>query len=172
MAWVSGSMAWDRSKSVIDHVHWWLAALSFGLGMVLTFTLLVRPANDAKTPAWALSEPAPAKGDTPTPPMMKATAAEAPPRKILPTRLIPENWDGVSTAPPGRRKPVTNDAVTEILTITGDPETEKIPVVRDALTERIPVAKDALTESIPAARKAPAKKAPASKKAAAAKRAA
>jgi uncharacterized membrane protein ArfC len=164
---------------VIDHVHWWLAALSFALGMALTFTLLVRPAN-TKMPAWAISEPSPGLGETRKPPMMKATTAEAPPKKILPSSLRLDKASGVSAVQPGRRKPVTNDAVTEILPIAGDPETEKIrvardpmtekiPVVRDAMTERIPVAKDALTESIPAARKAPAKKAPASKKAGAKK---
>ena len=146
---------------MIDHVHWWLAALSFALGMALTFTLLVRPAN-AKMPAWVLAEPAPGPGETPDPPMMKATTAEAPPRKILPDRLKLETADGVPAALPGRRKPVAKDAVTEILPIAGDPETEQIPVVRypvtektpvvrDAMTERIPVAKDALTESIPVA---------------------
>ena len=127
-----------------------------------------------------MAEPAPGPGESPKPPMMKATAAEAPPKRILPTKLRPENFNGVSAAPPGKREPVTNDVVTEILPIAGDPETEKIPVVRtpvtekipvarDAMTERIPVAKDALTESIPVARTAPAKKAPASKKAAAKK---
>ena len=31
---------------MISHVHWWLFALSFALGMVLTFALTLRPGRE------------------------------------------------------------------------------------------------------------------------------
>ncbi|ORV83942.1 hypothetical protein [Mycobacterium gordonae] len=155
---------------MIAHVHWWLAAVSFGLGMVLTFTLTARPAR-TQMPAWVLAEPR----QRPKPePVMKAPAAEAPTKKLPASRANPKpgpaQKKAVSKAPPRKRRPVSGDAVTERIPVAKDPATERIPVARKrpvkktaaarkarpkgATPRRRPVPKDALTEKIPASSEA------------------
>lgn len=147
---------------MIAQVHWWLAAVSFGLGMVLTFTLMARPAK-TQMPAWVLAEPSP----RPKPgPAMKTPVAEAPTKKLpaVKANSAPAKKKAVSKAPPRKRKPVSADASTERISLAKDPATEKIPVPRKrpvkktaaaknarpkgAAPRRRPVPKDAATEKI------------------------
>lgn len=159
-------MARHRSEAVIAQVHWWLAAVSFGLGMVLTFTLMARPAR-LQMPAWALAEPKP----RPKPePVMKAPATEAPTNKLPAATPKPKPKAGpakkkaVSKAPPRKRRPVSGDAATERIPVVKDHATEQIPVARKrpakkaaakkarpkgAPPRRRPIPKDAATEKIP-----------------------
>ena len=82
---------------MIDQVHWWLAALSFGFGLVLTYTLMVRP-------AWAVVVPAPTAKSKP--PAMKTTAAEAPTKKLPTSSTGPAKKKAASDRPPTKRGPV------------------------------------------------------------------
>ena len=96
-------MAGNRSEAVIAQVHWWLAAVSFGLGMVLTFTLMARPAK-TQMPAWVLAEPSP----RPKPePAMKTPVAEVPTKKLpaVKANSAPAKKKAVSKAPPGSASP-------------------------------------------------------------------
>ncbi len=151
-----------------EHLHWWLAAVSFALGMVLTFTLMARPAK-TQMPAWVLAEPVP----RPKPePVMKTPATEAPTKKMPAARPGPAKKKAVSKAPPRKRKHVSGDAVTERISAGKDPATEKIPVAgkrpakkaaaakvkarpKGPATRRRPVRKDAVTEKIPVSSEAP-----------------
>lgn len=143
------------------HVHWWLAAVSFGLGMVLTFTLMARPAK-TQMPAWVLAEPRPRPK---TEPVMKTPAADAPTKKLpVKAKPGPAKKKAVSKAPPRKRTPVSGDAATERIRAIKDPATERIPVPRKRPAKkapakkarpkgppprRRPVPKDAATEKIP-----------------------
>lgn len=145
---------------MIAHVHWWLAGVSFGLGMVLTFTLMVRPTK-TQVPAWVLAEPRP----RPKPePAMKTAAVEAPTKKLPAAKPGPAKKKAVSKAPPRKRKPISADAATERIAISNDPATERIPVPRKRPAKKVPakkarpkgapprrrpVPKDAETEKIP-----------------------
>nr|WP_156296951.1 MULTISPECIES: hypothetical protein [Mycobacterium] len=157
---------------MIAHVHWWMVAVSFGLGMVLTFTLMARPAR-AQMPAWVLAEPRPLPEPRPLAeprprpkpePAMKTPAAEAPTQKlpVAKAKPGPAKKKAVSKAPP--RKRTSGDAVTERIPVAKDPATERIPVARKrpvkktaaakkarpkgAAPRRRPVPKDAVTEKI------------------------
>lgn len=152
-------------------MHWWLAAVSFALGMVLTFTLTARPAK-TQMPAWVLAEPRP----RPKPePAMKTPAAEAPTKKMPAAQpkpkprtnatSAPTKKKAASKAPPRRRRPVSGDAATERIPVAKDPATERIPVAgkrpakkvaakakarpKGPATRRRPIPKDAATEKIP-----------------------
>ncbi|BDB44872.1 putative membrane protein ArfC [Mycobacterium kiyosense] len=120
-----------------DHMHWWLAAASFVLGMVLTVTLTARPTK-TQMPAWVLAQPAP--HPQPEPPAMRVPAAEAPTEEIPVARPRPVKKKAVSKAPPAKRRPVP----------------------RDEAKERIPVARKRPAKKVPG-RKVPGKKAPAKK---------
>lgn len=122
---------------MIADVHWWLAAVSFGLGMVLTFTLMARPAK-TQMPAWVLAEPRP----RPKPePVMKAPAAEAPTKKTPAVRPAPAKKKAVSKAPPRKRRPVSGDAATERIAVVTDPATERIPAARKRPVKKAAVKK-------------------------------
>ncbi|WP_241010731.1 channel accessory protein ArfC, sunset domain variant [Mycobacterium camsae] len=134
---------------MIAQVHWWLAALSFGLGMVLTFTLVARPAK-TQMPAWVLAEPRP----RPRPePVMKAPAAEAPTKKVPAVKSAPAKKKAVSKAPPRKRKPVSSDAATERIPVGKDPATERIPVVRKRPAKKATAAKKARPKGPPPRRR-------------------
>lgn len=145
-----------------DQVHWWLAALSFGFGLVLTYTLMVRP-------AWAVVVPAPSP--KPKPPVMKTTAAEAPTKKLPASTTGPAKKKAASDRPPTKRRPVAGDAVTERIPVAGEAATERIPVAGDAATQQIPVvkktiAKKAVKKTVAkkgAVKKVPGKKVPGKK---------
>lgn len=145
---------------VISQVHWWLAAVAFGFGMVLTFTLMARPAN-IQMPAWVLVDPmAPAR--KPDPPAMKAVAAEAPTKKVATPRPGPARKRPGSKAPPRKRRPVprdgARDAATERIPVANPRAAKKVPGKKAGTrtkarpkrpaTKRTPQAKDAATEKI------------------------
>ncbi len=102
----------------MQHVHWWLFALSFFLGLALTYTLLKKgkPATDIP------------EFETPT---TKIRVAEEPPttkipvaEKATPTTKIPV----AEKATPTTKIPVAEKAT----------PTTKIPVAKDPATTKIP----------------------------------
>lgn len=153
-------MAGDRGAKVSAHVHWWLAALSFALGMVLTFTLS-RPAK-AEMPAWVSAGPSPQQAAEPAPSVAEVSLAEAPTQQMPVVTTGPPAKKAVAKAPPKRRRPpAAGDA--RLRAGSGEAVTERIKMIRDAPTERIPISEDAATQRIPVVKKPPAKRAPAKK---------
>lgn len=149
-----------------DHVHWWLAGVSFALGLVLTFTMLARPAK-TRMPAWVLAEPRPRTNPEPA---MKIPAAEAPTKKMPVAKPGPAKK--ATKAPPKKRRPGSGDAATKRIHVAKDHATETIPIPgkrpakkaaaakakarpKGQATRRRPVAKDAATEKIPVSSDAP-----------------
>ncbi|MCV7146900.1 hypothetical protein [Mycobacterium riyadhense] len=117
----------------MGQVHWWLVALSFVLGMLLTFTQLVRPVN-LRVPVLATPRVAATPGRAA--PVKKPDAAKKPKRP----GAHPKKKAGAKR-PPRKRIPAAKGA-----------PTARIPVAKDVPTERIPVAKRA---SVSGARFAP-----------------
>lgn len=105
----------------MGQVHWWLVALSFVLGMLLTFTQLVRPVN-LRVPVLA----------TPRAVVTPARAAPAKKRAAKKPGAHPKKR-AVAKRPPRKRVPAAKGA-----------PTARIPVAKDLPTERIPVAKGAV----------------------------
>ena len=75
----------------MNHVHWWLFALSFVTGLVLTFALMVRPIK-RQVPVGASAGEAGTESEPPTAKI--STAVESPTTKIRveresPTQKIP-----------------------------------------------------------------------------------
>ncbi len=96
----------------MSHVHWVLFALSFVLGMVLTFVLTIRSVKR--------QVPVRTSGDESEPPTTQISSDVEPPTTMIP----------VETASPTTKIPVAKDA-----------PTTKIPVAKDAPTTKIPAAK-------------------------------
>lgn len=133
-------------------LHWWLVALAFVLGFVLTLSLAIRPANvrarvwtpiggfatasrppPAKRPGPA-KRVAPHKGQRPKRPAGKgAPTKKAPARKGAPTKRIP-----AAKAPATARIPRSRERPTERIAVAGEAVTERIPVAKDAATIEIP----------------------------------
>jgi uncharacterized membrane protein ArfC len=91
-------------------VHWWLFALSFAVGLVLTLALLVRQVKRQV-------------------PVGKSEPTESEPT----TTKIP-----VPKEPPTTRIRVAREAPTTRIRVTEDPPTTKIPVARESPTRKIP----------------------------------
>lgn len=142
------------------HVHWWLAALSFALGMVLTFTL-TRPVK-AQIPAWVLDGPSPRPVADSAPSVTEVNLAEAPTQQMPVVTTRPPTKKTVPTTPPKKRRPPA-PADARLRAGSGEAVTERIKMIRDAPTERIPISEDAATQRIPVVKKALAKRTPAKK---------
>jgi uncharacterized membrane protein ArfC len=74
----------------MSHVHWWLFGLSFGLGLVLTFTLMMASAKSQAPVSKSLeerttAEPAP----TTTIPVIERRTTKIPVAKESPTTKMP-----------------------------------------------------------------------------------
>jgi uncharacterized membrane protein ArfC len=114
---------------VTDHVHWPLFALSFFVGLVFTFALLVRPAK-RQAPVRRS-----AGGSHPTP--RTPRKRKKPVRKEQPTTKIPRAKEPPTTKIPVTEK-TTKIPVTEKTTkIPVTEKTTKIPVTE--ATTKIPV---------------------------------
>jgi uncharacterized membrane protein ArfC len=99
----------------VNHVHWWLFALSFAVGLVLTLTLLVRPVKRQV-------------------PVGKSEPAESEPT----TTKIP-----VPKEPPTTRIRIANEPPTTRIRVAKEPPTTKIPVTRGSPTRKIPTVRSA-----------------------------
>jgi uncharacterized membrane protein ArfC len=96
----------------MQHVHWWLFALSFFLGLGLTFMLLrkSRPAVESESPT------------------TKIVVAEEPPTTKIHVAEDPQTTKiRVAKEPPTTKIPVVKEA-----------PTTKIPVVKETPTQKIP----------------------------------
>jgi len=96
----------------MQHVHWWLFALSFFLGLGLTFMLLKKsgPAVESE------------------PPTTKIVVAEEPPTTKI--RVVEE--------PPTTKIRVVEEPPTTKIPVVTAPPTTKIPVVKASPTQKIP----------------------------------
>ncbi|MGO9155001.1 channel accessory protein ArfC, sunset domain variant [Mycobacterium sp.] len=107
----------------MQHVHWWLFALSFFLGLGLTFTLLKtgRPAVESESPT------------------TKIRVAEEPPTtKIRVPKEAPTTKIRVAKEPPTTKIPVAKETPTQKIPVTKEAPTTKIPVVKETPTTKIP----------------------------------
>jgi uncharacterized membrane protein ArfC len=105
----------------VNHVHWWLFALSFAMGLVLTLALIVRPVK-RQVPV-GKSEPSTTKIPVPKePPTTRIPVAKEPPTTRIP----------VAKEPPTTRIPVAKEPPTTKIPITGESPTGKIPTVPSA----------------------------------------
>jgi uncharacterized membrane protein ArfC len=113
----------------MHHVHWWLFALSFFIGLGLTFTLLAKgkPGAESESPTTKIPV---AK----EPPTTKIRAVQEPPTTKI--RAVQES-------------PTTKIAVAE------ETPTTKIPVAEETPTTKIPVAEETPTKKMPAVPYAP-----------------
>lgn len=148
-------------------LHWWPAAASFGLGMMLTLALLLRPAR-IQMPAWVFADPTSGPGRKPA---AKVSASDAPTQRIPVAGPRPVR-KAAAKAPPKKRRPVSADAVTERIPIAANRPAKKLPAKKAAAkkvpgakvpgkklppkkvrpkdpTRRVSVAKDVATEKIP-----------------------
>lgn len=148
-------------------LHWWPAAVSFGLGMVLTSALMLRPAG-IQMPAWVFADPT---SGPERKPVAKVAASDSPTQRIPVARPRPAK-KVVAKAPPKKRPPATADAVTERIPVPGNRPAKKVPAKRVPAkkvsgakvpgkklppkkvrpkdpTRRVSVTKDAVTEKIP-----------------------
>ncbi|WP_186272947.1 hypothetical protein [Mycobacterium kubicae] len=141
------------------HVHWWLAMLSFLLGMVLTVALMVRPvaqrvpASGVKPvakrpphkPAPARKKPAPAKAVAA--PRKKAVAKE-PPTTKLPAKKVPPGKRLPAKKVPGKKVPAGKDAATKRLPVRDAP-TSRIPGTRDRPRQKTRMRREPRTTKMP-----------------------
>ena len=117
---------------MISHVHWWLFALSFALGMVLTFALTLRSFKRQVPVGTAAGQSEPAT--------TKISSDVDPPTSVIP----------VETEPPTAMIPVGKDApTTKIPVAKASPPTTKIPAPKRPPTKRPPGAKGSPTRKIP-----------------------
>jgi uncharacterized membrane protein ArfC len=115
----------------MHHVHWWLFALSFFIGLGLTFTLLAKgkPGAESESPTTKIPV-ADAESELPT---TKIPVAEEVPTKIA----------------------VAEETSTTRIPVAEESPTTKIAVAEEARATRIPLAEEAPTRNIPAAPYAP-----------------
>jgi uncharacterized membrane protein ArfC len=113
----------------MQHVHWWLFAVSFLLGFALTFVLLrkAKPAVESESPT------------------TKIVVAKDPPTTKIP----------VAKEPPTTKIPVAKEPPTTKIPVAKEPPTTKIPVAKEPPTTKIPVVKETPTQKIPTAPFAP-----------------
>jgi uncharacterized membrane protein ArfC len=111
----------------VNHVHWWLFALSFAMGLLLTLALILRP----------VKRQVPVGKSEPTEPEPSTTKIPVP--KEAPTTRIP----------------VAKEAPTTRIRVAKEPPTTRIPVPREPPTTKIPVARESPTRKIPTVKSAP-----------------
>jgi uncharacterized membrane protein ArfC len=131
----------DREgRAVMQHVHWWLFALSFSLGLALTFVLLRKgkPAveSEPRTTKIRVAE---------DPPTTKIRVAKEPPTTKIP----------VAKESPTTKIPVAKETPTTKIPLAKETPTTKIPVAKETPTTKIPVVKETPTQKIPTAPFAP-----------------
>ena len=112
----------------MHHVHWWLFALSFFVGLGLTFALLARL---VKVPARTSTGKSGAESESPT-------------------RNIP-----VAKEPPTTKIRVTEERPTTKIRVAKETPTTKTPVAMETPTTKIPVAEESPTTKIPVVPYAP-----------------
>jgi uncharacterized membrane protein ArfC len=117
----------------MHHVHWWLFALSFFIGLGLTFALLARP---VKVPARTSTGKSGAESESPT-------------------TKIP-----VAKEPTTTKIRVTKERPTTKIAVPRESRTTKIRVAKETPTTKIPVAKETPTTKIPVAKETPTTKIP------------
>jgi uncharacterized membrane protein ArfC len=105
----------------VNHVHWWLFALSFAMGLVLTLALIVRPVK-RQVPV-GKSEPTESEPET-----TRIRVAKEPPT----TRIR------VAKEPPTTKIRIAKEAPTTRIPVAKEPPTTKIPVTRESPTRKIP----------------------------------
>jgi uncharacterized membrane protein ArfC len=111
----------------VNHVHWWLFALSFAMGLVLTLALIVRPVK-----------------------------RQVPVGKSEPTESEPETTRiRVAKEPPTTKIPVTKEPLTTKIRIAKEAPTTRIPVAKEPPTTKIPVTRESPTRKIPTVPSAP-----------------
>lgn len=96
----------------MSHVHWWLFALSFAMGLVLTFALIIRPVKSQVPVGKSATQSA-----EPEPPTTRIrTGQESPTTRIR-----------VAKEPPTTR-----------IRVGKEPSTTKIPIAKESPTQKIP----------------------------------
>jgi uncharacterized membrane protein ArfC len=125
----------------MHHVHWWLFALSFFIGLGLTFALLARP----------VKHQVPARTST----GKSGAGSESPTRKIPVAKEPPTTKIRVTEERPTTKIPVAKEPPTTKIRVTEDRPTTKIRVAEETPTTKIRVAKEAPTTTIPGVPYAP-----------------
>jgi uncharacterized membrane protein ArfC len=122
----------------VNHVHWWLFALSFAMGLVLTLALIVRPVKrQVRVGKSAPTESEPTTTKIPVPEEPETTRIR------------------VAKEPPTTRIRVAKDAPTTKIRITKEAPTTRIPVAKESPTTKIPVTRESPTRKIPTVPSAP-----------------
>lgn len=98
----------------MNHVHWWLFGLSFAMGFVVTFPLLVRPAQ-RRVPARTSTKPEPSTTKIPADPPTTKIVADPPTAKI-------------SVEPLTTKIPVAEEFPTTKIAVGQESATTRIPV--------------------------------------------
>jgi uncharacterized membrane protein ArfC len=120
----------------MNHVHWWLFALSFAMGLMLTFALLVRP---AKRQVLRTSTGGSSLESVPRT-TKRAVAQESPTVKIRAAKEAPT-----------KKIPVAKETPTKKISVAKETPTTKIPVAKETPPKKIPVAKETPPKKIPVA---------------------
>jgi uncharacterized membrane protein ArfC len=107
----------------MSHVHWWLVALAFVCGLVLTLALMIRPV----------------KRQVP----VGTSAGEPDAESALATTKIPTAVESPTT-----KIPVAKESPTTKIRVAKESPTTKIPVAKESPTTQIPVAKESPTTKI------------------------
>jgi uncharacterized membrane protein ArfC len=130
--------------------------------MVLTFTLLLRPAKHqvpvgASTGGAGATSKPPAKQTTPVESRTKKkpVTKDAPTTKIPVAKKSPKAKTSIAKGPARRKIPVAKESATRKIPVAKGPATRKIRVAKESATTQIPVAKESATTQIPTARFAP-----------------
>jgi uncharacterized membrane protein ArfC len=98
----------------MNHVHWWLFGVSFAMGFVVTFPLLVRP-TQRRTPARMSAKPEPSTTKIPVDPPTTRIAVEPPTTKI-------------AVDPPTTKIPAAQEFPTTRISVGQESATTRIPV--------------------------------------------
>lgn len=123
------------------HVHWWLVALAFVLGLVLTLTLMVRPVR-AAVPAGAAA--AGGSGRAPEPKMRSRPAKKVPGAKMAAGQGSARK--GPRKGPPTNRIPARKGAPAKKVPGRKGPPVKKVPGTKGAVAKRLPAGKGSATK--------------------------
>jgi uncharacterized membrane protein ArfC len=128
----------------MNHVHWWLVALSFVIGLVLTVALMVRRVK-RQAPVGPSAGEAGTESESPTTGIGVAEESpKIPVAKESPTTQIP-----VAKESPTTQIPVAKESPTTQIPVAEESPTAQIPVAEESPTTQIPVAKESPTTQIP-----------------------
>jgi uncharacterized membrane protein ArfC len=129
----------------MSHVHWWLVALAFVCGLVLTLALMIRPVKRQVPVGTSAGEPdaESALATTKIPTAVESPTTKMPVAKESPTTKIP-----VAKESPTTKIPVAKESPTTKIRVAKESPTTKIPVAKESPTTRIPVAKESPTTKI------------------------